>query len=48
VFNDGPRNRGGQRWCMNSCAMRFIPRDRMAAEGYGEYLPLIDGATAQR
>jgi len=42
VFNDGPRDRGGQRWCMNSCAMRFIPRDRMAAEGYGEYLPLID------
>jgi peptide-methionine (R)-S-oxide reductase len=46
VFNDGPRDRGGQRWCMNSCAMRFIPRDRMAAEGYGEYLPLVDDAPA--
>lgn len=42
VFNDGPRDRGGQRWCMNSCAMRFIPRDQMEAEGYGQYLPLID------
>lgn len=43
VFDDGPRARGGQRWCINSCAMRFIPRDRMAAEGYAQYLPLVDG-----
>lgn len=43
VFNDGPRAQGGQRFCINSCAMRFIPRDRMAAEGYGQYLPLVDG-----
>ena len=42
VFNDGPRNRGGRRYCVNSCAMRFIPRDRMEAEGYGEYVGLID------
>lgn len=42
VFNDGPRNRGGQRFCINSCAMRFIPRDRMQAEGYGQYIALLD------
>lgn len=42
VFNDGPRERGGKRYCINSCAIRFIPRDRMEAEGYGAYLPLID------
>jgi methionine-R-sulfoxide reductase len=48
VFTDGPRNRGGMRFCMNSCAMRFIPRDRMAAEGYGQYLPLVEDQPAQR
>lgn len=42
VFNDGPRNRGGQRFCINSCAMRFIPRAEMEAQGYGEYTHLID------
>lgn len=44
VFDDGPRARGGQRFCINSCALRFIPRDEMAAAGYGRYLPLVDGA----
>lgn len=43
VFDDGPRNSGGQRFCINSCAIRFIPRDRMEAEGYGRYLPAVDG-----
>lgn len=43
VFDDGPRNSGGQRFCINSCAIRFIPRDRMEAEGYGRYLALVDG-----
>ncbi|MGD9979264.1 MAG: peptide-methionine (R)-S-oxide reductase MsrB [Hyphomonadaceae bacterium] len=43
VFDDGPRNSGGQRFCINSCAIRFIPRDRMEAEGYGQYLALVDG-----
>lgn len=46
VFDDGPRGSGGQRFCINSCAIRFIPRDRMQAEGYGQYLPLVDADAA--
>jgi peptide-methionine (R)-S-oxide reductase len=42
VFPDGPRDRGGLRYCINSASLRFIPRDRMEAEGYGEYLDQVE------
>ena len=38
VFEDGPKDRGGLRYCINSASLRFIHRDDMEAEGYGAYL----------
>ena len=42
VFPDGPRDRGGLRYCINSASLRFIPRERMEAEGYGAYLDQVE------
>ena len=42
VFEDGPRDRGGLRYCINSASLRFIHRDDMASEGYGAYLDQVE------
>ena len=41
VFDDGPKEMGGLRFCINSASLRFIPRDKMIEEGYGEYLKYL-------
>jgi len=42
VFPDGPQEHGGLRYCVNSASLRFIHRDDMEEEGYGDYLNQVE------